>query len=155
MLLCPPKIFPGFLSKEQWEGGSEAVGISIERELDRSYAACSHLRGAWAAGFQLAVLALEDVPVRPAMAYAANPLDEGGFGLDQVERVSAVSRDGHGERPRRRTQGVGVRLQDLVSGDHRYLGCRGRRQTARGGRLVRMCVGGYWPSRRWEVNTAG
>lgn len=39
----------------------------------------SQLGSARTACLQLAVLALEDVPVRPAMAHGANPLDERGF----------------------------------------------------------------------------
>ena len=41
--------------------------------------ATSCLSSARAAGFQLAILALEDVPVRPAMADRADPLDERGL----------------------------------------------------------------------------
>jgi hypothetical protein len=55
----------------------------------------SHFVGARPARLQLAVLAFKDVPVRPAVAYCANPLDEGRFRLEQVERVMAVARDRH------------------------------------------------------------
>jgi hypothetical protein len=39
----------------------------------------SHLGRARAAGLQLAILALEDVPVWPAAAHGADPLDERGL----------------------------------------------------------------------------
>jgi hypothetical protein len=57
----------------------------------------SHFVGARPARLQLAVLAFKDVPVWPAVAHCANPLDEGGFRLEQVERVIAVARDRHDE----------------------------------------------------------
>lgn len=45
----------------------------------------SQLGSAGTAGLQLAIFALEDVPVRPAMAHGADPLDEGGFRLQNIE----------------------------------------------------------------------
>jgi hypothetical protein len=39
----------------------------------------------WTASLQLAILALKSVPMRPAVAYRTNPLNERGFGLEQVE----------------------------------------------------------------------
>jgi len=54
--------------------------------------------GAGTARLEFAVLALKDVPMRSGMAHTANPLNECGFGLEEVEGVVAVSRDCHGER---------------------------------------------------------
>jgi hypothetical protein len=58
----------------------------------------SKLGSAGATGLELAVLALIDVPMRPAMAHRTDPLDERGLGLEQVEGVMAVARDRHDER---------------------------------------------------------
>jgi len=53
--------------------------------------------GAWSAGLELAVFAFEDVPVRTRMAHRADPLNEGRFRLEEVERVVTVSWDSHCE----------------------------------------------------------
>jgi hypothetical protein len=47
------------------------------------------------ARLELAVLALEDVPVRSGVAHRADPLDQCRLGLQQVEGVVAVARESH------------------------------------------------------------
>jgi hypothetical protein len=51
---------------------------------------------AGAARLELAILALEDGLIGPAMADVAVPLHDGGIGLDLAEVVTACG-DGHGE----------------------------------------------------------
>ena len=46
-------------------------------------------------GVKLAVLALENPPVRSRMAELASPLDQGVVCLDHLERVRAVGSVGH------------------------------------------------------------
>ena len=48
-------------------------------------------RHACLACLELALGALVDPPVRPGMAHVAVPEDEGGVGLDHLERVFALS----------------------------------------------------------------
>ena len=49
----------------------------------------------WAARLELAVLALEDVPVRTGVAHRADPLDQRRLGLQQIEGVVAIARERH------------------------------------------------------------
>ena len=58
---------------------------------------CLTLAGARPAGVQLAVSALEDEPMWPRVTEVAHPLNETGFGLDDLEVVIAVTGDGHGD----------------------------------------------------------
>lgn len=54
-----------------------------------------HFVGARTASLQLAILALEDEPMRPRVAHGADPLDQGRFRFQQVEGMIAISRDSH------------------------------------------------------------
>ena len=56
-----------------------------------------HLVGARPAGLQLAVLALENVPVGAGVAHGATPLNERRLRLKQVEGVLAVTGNRHVE----------------------------------------------------------
>jgi hypothetical protein len=57
--------------------------------------------GAWTARLELAVRALEDVPVRSGVAEVAVPEDQCRVGLDHLECVVARTRNGHVGVPRR------------------------------------------------------
>jgi len=46
---------------------------------------------------QLAILALKDVPMWPAMAHGANPLNERRFGFQEIKIVVAVTRNCHSQ----------------------------------------------------------
>ena len=67
----------------------------VKIELGAELAMRLDFVGAWAAGLQLAVLALEDVPVRSGVAHGADPLDEGRLRLEEVEAMVAVTGDRH------------------------------------------------------------
>ena len=56
------------------------------------------LVGAGPAGLELAVIALEDEPVRAGLADAAVPQDQRGVGLDDLEGVGALAWIGHSGR---------------------------------------------------------
>ena len=44
---------------------------------------------------QLAILALKDIPMWPAIAYTANPLNERRLGFQEIETVVADTRNCH------------------------------------------------------------
>lgn len=46
---------------------------------------------------EVAILALKDEPVWSGVAEVAHPLDQAGIGLDDLERVRALSLDSHYE----------------------------------------------------------
>jgi len=68
----------------------------ISRCRDKTSSATG-FRRACLACLELALGALVDPPVRPGMAHVAVPEDEGGVGLDHLERVFALSWLGHCE----------------------------------------------------------
>lgn len=51
--------------------------------------------GTRSAGLELAIFALEDVPMGSGMAHGADPLDESGLRLQEIEGVVTVTRDSH------------------------------------------------------------
>ncbi len=74
----------------------------------RGFLSHSDFVGAGTAGLELAVLALEDVPVRAGVAHGADPLDERGLRLEEGKGVVAVARDGHGFEMSEASSGGGL-----------------------------------------------
>jgi hypothetical protein len=55
------------------------------------------------AGLPRAILALKDVPMGPAVAHRANPLNECRFRLEEIKCVVAVTGNGHCVKLRSKT----------------------------------------------------
>ncbi|KAE9370911.1 hypothetical protein N431DRAFT_442690 [Stipitochalara longipes BDJ] len=78
-------------------GGTKVQAKYVGVEIDRTAVTTKMLDfvRTRAAGLELAVLALEDVPVRSRVAHRADPLDECRLGFEQVEGMVAIARESH------------------------------------------------------------
>ena len=63
--------------------------IRLKREVRHTFTQSAEV-GAGSAGLELAVLALENEPVRSGVAHVAHPLDEATLGFDDFEGVDTA-----------------------------------------------------------------
>lgn len=94
-----PSLHPD-LKSCQCPENSDRIAFRALNPLHSTYLIPSCLVRARPAGLELAMLALENVPVRPGVAHVAMPQDQRRVGFDHLERMVATARHCHCGVPR-------------------------------------------------------